>query len=60
MAEFKATTFDELFEGIKHIPWAEDIPRDAKFWVTKATTNKSKLSSGPLYSPLRRRLWSKG
>ena len=43
--QFKATTFDELYEGVKHIPWARIIPRDGRFWVTKATTNKSKLFS---------------
>ena len=42
---FRATTFDELYEGIRHIPWARIIPRDGKFWVTKAATNKSKLFS---------------
>jgi putative N6-adenine-specific DNA methylase len=43
---FKATDFDELFEGTKAIPWEEVLPRDARFWVTKATTNKSALFSG--------------
>ena len=43
--QFKAVTFDELYEGIKHIPWARIIPRNGKFWATKATTNKSKLYS---------------
>ena len=43
--QFKAVTFDELYEGIKHIPLARIIPRDGRFWVTKATTNKSKLFS---------------
>ncbi|MBR3599892.1 MAG: class I SAM-dependent RNA methyltransferase [Lachnospiraceae bacterium] len=46
MGSFKATTFDELFEGTKAISWEEYLPRDAKFWVTKATTNKSALFSG--------------
>lgn len=46
MGSFKATTFDELFEGTKSLPWEEYLPRDAKFWVTKATTNKSALFSG--------------
>lgn len=46
MGSFKATDFDELFEGTKAIPWEEYLPRDAKFWVTKATTNKSALFSG--------------
>ena len=43
--EFKAVTFDELFEGIRAIPWEEYLPADARFWVTKATSVKSKLFS---------------
>ena len=46
MGSFPAKDFDELFEGTKAIPWEEVLPRDAKFWVTKATTNKSALFSG--------------
>ncbi|MBQ9234720.1 MAG: class I SAM-dependent RNA methyltransferase, partial [Lachnospiraceae bacterium] len=46
MGSFTAVTFDELFEGTKALPWEEYLPRDAKFWVTKATTNKSALFSG--------------
>lgn len=42
---FTAHTFDDLFEGVKAIPWEKYLPRDAKFWVTKATTNKSDLFS---------------
>lgn len=45
VARFKAETFDELFEKTKAIPWEEYIPRDGKFWVTKATSIKSKLFS---------------
>ncbi len=44
-AQFRAETFDDLYEGIKKVPWARIIPRDGRFWVTKATTNKSKLFS---------------
>lgn len=44
---FHASTFDELFEGIKAIPWEEYLPEDARFWVTKASTTKSKLFSAP-------------
>jgi putative N6-adenine-specific DNA methylase len=44
---FHAETFDELFEGIKAIPWEEYLTEDAKFWVTKASTTKSKLFSAP-------------
>ena len=42
---FTAVTFDELFEGTKEIPWERYLPRNAKFWVTKATTNRSALFS---------------
>ena len=43
--EFKAVTFDELFEKTKAIPWEEYIPKDGKFWVAKANSVKSKLFS---------------
>jgi len=42
---FHAETFDELFEGTKALPWEDFIPRDGKFWVTKAASVKSKLFS---------------
>ena len=42
---FRATTFDELFEGTKAIPWEQYIPKNGKFWVAKATSIKSKLFS---------------
>lgn len=42
---FKATTFDELFEGTKALPWENFIPKNGRFWVTKATSIKSKLFS---------------
>ena len=45
VGRFHATTFDELFEGIKVLPWEEYIPKDGKFWVTKASSIKSKLFS---------------
>ena len=37
--------FDDLFEGIKGLPWEEYIPAQGKFWVTKAASVKSKLFS---------------
>lgn len=46
VAEFEARTFEELFERTKEIPWEEYLPKDAKFWVTKASSIKSKLFSG--------------
>lgn len=42
---FHATTYEELFEGIKALEWEEFIPADGKFWVTKASSVKSKLFS---------------
>lgn len=43
--QFHAETFDELFEGVKAIPWEDYIPEDGKFWVAKASSIKSKLFS---------------
>ena len=45
IGSFKATTFDELFEGTKALPWEQFIPEDGKFWVAKASSIKSKLFS---------------
>ena len=42
---FRATSFDDLFEAVKAIPWADYIPEDGKFWVTKANSVSSKLFS---------------
>lgn len=44
-ASFKATTFDELFENTRAVPWEEYFPVDARFWVAKANSIKSKLFS---------------
>lgn len=45
VGKFKAVTYDELFEATKALPWEKYIPKDGKFWVTKATSIKSKLFS---------------
>lgn len=45
VARFRAETFDELFEGVKALPWERFIPIDGKFWVTKANSVSSKLFS---------------
>lgn len=45
VGKFKAATFEELFEEIKALPWEAYIPKDGKFWVTKASSIKSKLFS---------------
>ena len=31
VAEFRAVTFEELFQGIKNVPWEEYFPKDARF-----------------------------
>lgn len=45
VGRFKATTFEELFQGINNLPWEEYIPEDGKFWVKKASSINSKLFS---------------
>ena len=45
VGEVRATTFEELFEKTKELPWEDFIPKDGKFWVTKANSIKSKLFS---------------
>lgn len=46
MGEFKATTFDELFEGTKALPWQDWIPVHGEFPV-EGRSHKSQLSSVP-------------
>jgi putative N6-adenine-specific DNA methylase len=45
VGEFQATTFDELFEAVKALPWEDYLPKDARFPVAKASSIKSKLFS---------------
>lgn len=45
VGSFQAESYEELFQGIKKLPWEEYIPSDGKFWVTKAASVKSKLFS---------------
>lgn len=42
---FRAETFEELFQGTKNIPWEKYLPEDARFWVTKVNSIKSRLFS---------------
>jgi putative N6-adenine-specific DNA methylase len=46
MGEYPATTFDDLFEATKALPWEEWIPEDGKFTVT-AKSVRSGLYSVP-------------
>ena len=45
VGSFHAETFEDLFQGTKAIPWGDYIPKDGRFWVTKAASVKSKLFS---------------
>ena len=42
---FHAESFEELFQGTKNLPWEEYLPVNARFWVAKAASVKSKLFS---------------
>lgn len=42
---FAARTWDELYEGTRALPLERYLPADAKFWVTKASSVKSRLFS---------------
>ena len=41
VGRFKATTFEELFQGIKSIPWEEYNPEYGKLWVKNASSINS-------------------
>lgn len=45
--QFEAHTFEELFQGTRAIPWEQYIPKNGRFWVTKAASVKSRLYSIP-------------
>lgn len=46
MTEFRAVTFEELFQGTKAVMWSDLIPEDGRFTVT-CTTVKSRLHNEP-------------
>ncbi|WP_100399078.1 THUMP domain-containing class I SAM-dependent RNA methyltransferase [Bacillus sp. FJAT-44742] len=46
LAEFKATSFEELFQGTKSVPWEQFLPENAEFPVIGRSV-KSKLYSVP-------------
>ena len=45
VGSFHAETFDQLFEGTKALEWENYILPDARFWVAKAASVKSRLFS---------------
>ena len=45
VGEFTALSYEELFEHTKALPWEAYLPRDARFWVAKASSVRSALFS---------------
>jgi len=45
IGEFYATSFEELFENTKSLPWDEWIPKEGSFPAAKASSVRSKLFS---------------
>ncbi len=45
VGSFRAETWEELFQATKSLPWENFVPKDGSFWVTKASSIKSKLFS---------------
>ncbi len=45
VGEFKATTFDELYEKTRALPWGQWIEETAQFPISKVTSRKSTLFS---------------
>ena len=45
LGSFKATSFEELYQGTRALPLEQFIPRDGRFWVAKAASIKSELFS---------------
>ena len=57
LARYKASTFDELFDGVYSVPWEDLLPTDAAFPVTGSSLD----SNFPACPPARassKRLWS--
>ena len=44
-AKFRALDFDDLFEGVRCLPWEEFIPPRAGLKVSKVRSNRSKLTA---------------
>lgn len=52
VGRFKATTFDELFEAVKALPWDEFIPADGKFGLRKHHQLRVSFSVRQIYNQL--------
>ena len=57
---FRAETYEELFQGTRALPWEEWVPKDGRFWVTKASSIKSRLFSPSDIQRVMKRPWWSG
>lgn len=55
IGEFPAKTFDELFEGVYALDWAEILPFGAQFPIAKAKAIKSELHNEPSIQAITRK-----
>lgn len=58
MGQFPAKTFDELFEGVKALPWEDWIPENGEFPV-EGRSHKSQLTSVPASQGIVKKLSSR-
>lgn len=58
VGEFKATTFDELFERTKAIAWEQYLPVDAAFPVAGKSVKSTLYSVPDCQAIVKKRLWS--
>lgn len=56
VGEFKARTFEELFENVYDLPWDELIPFGCQFPVSKAKSVKSTLHNEPSIQSITKKL----
>jgi len=45
VGRLRAETYDELFEGVRALPWEVYLPKNGRFWVKKASSVNSVLFS---------------
>lgn len=57
IGEFKATTFDELFEQTKALPWADWITEDATFPVEGKSVKSTLFSVPDCQAIVKKRSW---
>lgn len=59
MAEFNATSFEELFQQTKAIPWADFLPQDSNFIVNAKSVNSGLFSLSDIQSIVKKAIVEK-